>query len=171
MCTGETAQRVHRPYSVRVAITVSGVDPAVAGNGTDTRATFEAAFATAVAESFSIVRGNIAIDTITVTPSSGTLRRWLQAAVGAAEAIISFSVKVDMEAAAAFIARLEEARNGTTAAPIEVGVDGAVAILSTLTEPTVVTLLVHDAPIGVQCREGHDPTSPLCHVCLDGAAQ
>ena len=52
MCTGETAQRVHRPYSVRVAITVSGVDPAVAGNGTDTRATFEAAFATAVAESF-----------------------------------------------------------------------------------------------------------------------
>jgi hypothetical protein len=27
----------------------------------------------------------------------------------------------------------------------------------------------HAGPAGIQCRKGHDPASPLCHVCLDGA--
>jgi hypothetical protein len=170
MCIGETAPGSRSSQDiVQVAITVSNVDTAAVDSGTGARATFVAAFVTAVAETLAVDATDISIDTITIVSSSDTLRRWLQAVVaGAARvAVVSFTITVDIEGTAALAARIMNARNSTTTTSIKVG-DGAAALVPTLTEPTVVP---HDTTAGIQCREGHDPTSPLCHVCMEGAAQ
>jgi hypothetical protein len=170
MCIGETAPGSRSSQDiVQIAITVSNVDTAAVDFGTGARATFVAAFATAVAETLAVDSTDISIDTITIVSSSDTLRRWLQTVVaGAARvAVVSFTITIDIEATAALAARIKNARNSTTATSIKVG-NGAAALVSTLTEPTVIP---HDTTASIQCREGHDPTSPLCHVCVEGAAQ
>jgi hypothetical protein len=168
LCTGETA-RGSRQDIVQLAITVSNVDAAAVGSRTDARATFVATFASAVAELLVVDAADIAIDTITALPNdSDTLRRWLQAlVVGATQASVSFTINVETEDIAAVTTRIQQARNSTITASVNMN-DGATAFVSTLTEPTFVP---HDAPTSIQCREGHDPKSPLCHVCLDGVAQ
>ena len=80
------------------------------------------------------------------------------------DATVSFTITADSDITAALLARIQELRNAS-ATTIKVG-DASTADTSTLTQPAVIT---GDDPAGVECREGHDPDSPLCHVCLDGA--
>ena len=101
-----------------------------------------------------------------LAPGSSTLRRWLQETFAAgADTIVSFTIIIDSELTASLTARIDELRN-TTGSTIALS-NGATSLTSTFTEPMVVP---HGDRAGIQCREGHDPTSPLCHVCLDGAA-
>jgi hypothetical protein len=100
------------------------------------------------------------IDTVAVASSSVTLRRWLQDLV---DATVSFTITADSEVTTALLARIHELRNAS-ATTIKVG-DASTADTSTFTQPEFVS---DDDPAGIECREGHDPDSPLCHVCMDG---
>jgi hypothetical protein len=126
----------------------------------DARTAFVAAFADAVAQVLGVSPNEIAVDTVTVAPSSGTMRRWLQ---DLANAAVSFTINADSDATAALIARIHELRN-TSATTFKVG-DISTADTITFTQPAVIA---NDDPNGIECCEGHDPDSPLCRVCLDG---
>ena len=169
MCEGEQAKDSRVRDAVHVAIDVSGVDIAATDAQTEARASFAAAFATAVADALAVGPVDIEIDAVTVAelaPGTDTLRRWLQGTFAAgADTVVSFTVTIDAELTASLTARIDMLRN-TTSSTIALG-NGATPLTSTFTEPLVVP---HGGRAGIQCREGHDPTSPLCHVCLDGAA-
>jgi hypothetical protein len=136
------------------------VDVAVTDLETDAHAAFGSAFASAVAQSLAVSPDDITIDTITVAPSSGTLRRWLQELV---DATVSFTIVIDVERTTALQEQIELHRN-STGMSLVVDSSGVTVLTSTFTQPVIVP---RDAA-SIRCAEGHDPTSPLCHVCLDG---
>jgi hypothetical protein len=161
MCAGESARNLLTHDTVRLTLMVTDTDIATADVTSEARTAFEMQFANAVSQALRIGSDNIAIDTITVTPSSGTMRRWLQDLV---DIIVSFTITIDSDSTATLMTRTRTLRN-TTAATITVG-DTSTADTSTFTQPVIVSL--HSTPAGIECREGHDPESPLCRVCLDG---
>jgi hypothetical protein len=161
MCDGEKARDWLSRDTLRLGLMVTDVDIATADVASEARTAFGAAFADVVAQTLSLSPDDIVIDTVTVARSTGTLRRWLQDLV---DATVSFTITVDSDITPVLLARIQELRN-TSATTIKVG-DASTADTSTFTQPTVIA---HDEPAGIECREGHDPDSPLCHVCLDGA--
>jgi hypothetical protein len=163
MCTGEEAQDTLNREIVLLRVTVANVDIAMTDIKGGARAGFESAFAAAVAQALTVSPDDIAIDTVTVAPSSGAMRRWLQELV---DATVSFTITINAEQTMALQEQIELHRNNTgTSLVIENGPDGGViALTSTFTQPVIV---LRDAA-GIRCAEGHDPTSPLCHVCLEG---
>jgi hypothetical protein len=164
MCAGEEAKDSRSRDTVQVAIVVNELDIASVDAQTEARATFATAFATAVVYALAVGPVDIVVDAVKATPGTGTLRRWLQElSASRVDTVVSFTVIVDAELTVALTARINVLRN-TTSKVIDVG-DGGTAITSTFTEPVVVP---HTGPAGIQCRAGHDPASPLCHVCLDG---
>jgi hypothetical protein len=168
MCAGEHTTDSRGRDAVQVAIAVSSVDIAATDAQTEARANFTATFATAWRTSWLLVhlisRSN-AVMVAGLAPSTGTLRRWLQETVAAGvNTVVSFTITIDADLTASLMARIDVLRN-TTGSTIALS-NGATSLTSTFTEPMVVP---HGARTGIQCREGHDPTSPLCHVCLDGA--
>jgi hypothetical protein len=168
MCEGEHAMNSQGQDAVQVTIAASNVDITAADAQTDARASFAGAFAAAVADALAIGPVDINIDAVTtaeLTLGTGTLRRWLQEVFTAGvDTVVSFTITVDAELTASLTARIGALRN-TTDSTIVLG-SGATALTSTFTEPIVVP---RGGRTGIHCREGHDPTSPLCHVCLDGA--
>ena len=161
MCDGEKARGSLSRDTVRLGLTVTGVDIATANVASEARTAFGTAFEDAVAQALDLSPDDIVIDTVAVASSSGTLRRWLQDLV---DATVSFTITADSEVTTALLARIHELRNAS-AMTIKVG-DTSTADTSTFTQPE---LIAHDEPAGIKCREGHDPNSPLCRVCLDGA--
>jgi hypothetical protein len=161
MCNGEKARDSVSRDTMRLGLTVTDVDIATADVTSEARTAFGTAFADAVAQTLSLSPDDIVIDTVAVASSSVTLRRWLQDLV---DATVSFTITADSEVITALLARIHELRNAS-ATTIKVG-DASTADTSTFTQPAVIA---HDEPVGIECREGHDPDSPLCHVCLDGA--
>jgi hypothetical protein len=141
-------------------VTVANVDTAVIDPKSEARTTFESVFAAALAQALAVSPDDVVIDTVIVAPSSGTLRRWLQELVDAA---VSFTIVIDAEQTKALQEQIELHRN-TTGMNLVVGDGGATALTSTLTQSAIFPRDV----AGIRCAEGHDPTSPLCHVCLDG---
>jgi hypothetical protein len=165
MCAGEELKDSRSRDTLQVTIVVNNADISTADAQTEARATFATSFATAVANTLDVGSVDIAIDAVKAAPGTGTLRRWLQELSAAgADTLVSFTITIDAELATSLTARINMLRN-TTGSTIAVG-NGVIALTSTFTEPTIVP---HAGPAGIQCREGHDPTSPLCHVCLDGA--
>ena len=160
MCTGEATQDTLSRDTARLQVTVTNLDIAVTDLESDAHAAFGSAFASAVAQAVSVSPDDIAIDTVTVAPSSGTLRRWLQELV---DVTVSFTIAIDAERTTALQERIELHRNGAGVSLV-VGDGGVTALTSTFTQPVIVPRDV----AGIRCAEGHDPTSPLCHVCLDG---
>jgi hypothetical protein len=160
MCTGEAAQDKLSRETARLEVTVTNVDVNVTDLKSKARATFGSAFVSAVAQALAVRPDDIAIDTVTIAPSSSTLRRWLQELV---DATVSFTIVIDAEQTTALQEQIELHRNATGMSLV-VGNGGATALTSTFTQLVIVP---RDA-VGVRCSEGHDPTSPLCHVCLDG---
>jgi hypothetical protein len=166
MCTGEEAKDARNRDAVQVALVVSNMDIAAADAQTEARGSFAATFATAVADTLAVGPVDIAIDVVTAAAGTGAMRRWLQEVFAAgADTVVSFTITIDAELTTSLTARIDALRN-TTGSIITLG-NGATALTSTFTELVVVP---HSGRAGIQCREGHDPTSPLCHVCLDGVA-
>jgi hypothetical protein len=161
MCAGESARDSLSRDTVRLGLAVADVDVAAADVSSGARATFGTAFADTVAQALGVSPDDIVIETVTAAPSSGTLRRWLQDLVDAA---VSFTITTDSAATAALLTKIHELRNAS-AMTINVG-DASTADTTTFTQPAVVA---RDDPAVIKCREGHDPDSPLCRVCLDGA--
>ena len=161
MCNGEKARDSLSRDTLRLGLTVTNVDIATADMASEARTAFGAACADAVAQTLSLSADDIVIDTVTVAPTSSTLRRWLQDLV---DATVQFTITADSDITPVLLARIQELRNAS-ATTIKVG-DASTADTSTFTQPAVIA---HDEPAGIECREGHDPDSPLCHVCLDGA--
>jgi hypothetical protein len=160
MCTGEAAQDTLSREIAHLQVTVTNVDIAVTDLKSEARTAFGSAFAAAVALALSVSPDDIAIDTVIIAPSSGTLRRWLQELV---DATVSFTITMDAERTTALQEQIELHRN-TTGMSLVVGNGGVTALTSTFTQPVIIP---GDAA-GIRCADGHDPTSPLCHVCLDG---
>ena len=162
MCNGEKARDSLSRDTFRLGLTVTDVDIATADVASEARTAFGTSFENAIAQALGLSPDDIVIDTVApVASSSGTLRRWLQDLV---DATVSFTITVDSDITPVLLARIQELRNAS-ATTIKVG-DASTADTSTLTQPAVIT---GDDPAGVECREGHDPDSPLCHVCMDGA--
>ena len=162
MCAGESAYASLSHDTVRLGLTVTDVDVATANVTSEARTAFGTAFADAVAQALDVSPDAVVIDTITVAPSTGTLRRWLQELV---DTTVSFTITTDSDdATAALLARIHDLRNAS-ATTIKIG-DASTADTATFTKPRVIA---RDDPAGVECREGHDPDSPLCRVCVDGA--
>ena len=160
MCDGEKARDSISRDTVRLGLTVTDVDIATVDVASETRTAFGTAFADAVAQTLSLSPDDIVIDTVTVARSTGTLRRWLQDLV---DATVQFTITADSDITPVLLARIQELRNAS-ATTIKVG-DASTADTSTFTQPAVIA---HGESAGIECREGHDPDSPLCHVCLDG---
>ena len=162
MCDGEQARDSVSRDTVRLGLTVTDVDVATADVASEARTAFGTSFENAVAQALGLSPDDIVIDTVApVASSSGTLRRWLQDLV---DATVSFTITTDSDTTAALLERIHELRNAS-ATTIKVG-DASTADTSTFTQPAVIA---RDDPAGIGCREGHDPDSPLCHVCMDGA--
>jgi hypothetical protein len=160
MCTGEAAQNTLSRETASLKVTVTNVDTAVIDLESEAHAVFGSALALSVAQALAIRPDDIAVHTVMIAPSSSTVRRWLQELV---DVTVSFTIVIDAEQTTALQEQIELHRN-TTGMSLVVGNSGATALTSTFTQPVIVP---RDA-VGVRCAEGHDPTSPLCHVCLDG---
>ena len=162
MCDGEKARGSVSRDTVRLGLTVTDVDMATGDVASEARTAFGTTFEDAVAEALDLSPDDIVIDTVAVASSSGTLRRWLQDLVDTA---VSFTITTNSDdATAALLARIHDLRNASSTT-IKVG-DASTADTATFTQPVVIS---RDDPTGIECREGHDPDSPLCRVCLDGA--
>jgi hypothetical protein len=160
MCAGEMPPDLLGHDAVRLSLIVTNVDIEAADVKTEAHSALGVAFTNAMAQALDISPDDIAIHTVTVVRGSGTLRRWLQDLV---DATISATITVDSDATAALMAQIDQLRN-TSATTINVG-EASAADTSTLTQPV---LVLQDGLAGIQCRVGHDSTSPLCHLCLDG---
>ena len=161
MCIGEKARNLLSHDTVQLGIIVMDVGITITDVTSEVRTAFENAFAETVGNVLSVGTDEIVIDDVVVAPTSGTLRRWLQDLV---DVSVSFTITVDADATAALLAQTRELRNAS-ATTIKVA-DSFTADTSTFTQPAVVSL--GSDPAGIECREGHDPASPLCRVCLDG---
>jgi hypothetical protein len=131
-------------------------------------AIFEHKFTSAVASSLKVRSTDITVEAMTSAAGvGGSLRRWLQTEtpvwVWQPPRHVAFTIAVAPDQKFSLIAKVEELRD-TSSATITLADGYGTALLSTLTEPTVST----SVQSGVQCRTGHDPASPLCHICSEG---
>jgi hypothetical protein len=153
MCTGEsTAIALH--LAVTVATSAAPEDAASITYDTS----FKARFKTALAAGLKVSPDDISVESVTSAVELGDLRRQLQAET---YAVVAFTVAVTSEQKDPLIARVSELRDTSNAAII-LADGGGTALISTFTQPTLSTHVVPE----IQCRRGHDTTSPLCHVCL-----
>jgi hypothetical protein len=159
MCSGESGQNALSRDTVQFGLTVNSVNMELMDLTSEARAAFGSATTNALALVLDVSPEDIAIDN--VAHGSVTLRRWLQDLLDAA---VTVTVTVNSDVTAALIDQIHEIRN-RNATTIKLGETSTVDT-STFTQPVVMS---HYDSVGIQCREGHDSTSPLCHVCLDGA--
>jgi hypothetical protein len=152
MCVGESADLNVVSSSLMVEI------PAAEADGS-ARAVFETKFALEIARLLNVQANNITVGTI-VWAAPGGARRSLQGQKVASTAVVSFTIAVSSSQSSSLVEAIEALR----VAPeefIALGTAGT-ALTSTLAKPRV------SSAAGVQCHTGHDPTSPLCHLCMDG---
>jgi len=155
MCTGEsTAIALHLAVTVAASAT-----PDDAGQITYD-ASFEARFKTALSVSLKISPNDVSVESVTSAKESGGLRRQLQAET---HAVVVFMVAVTSEQKDPLVAKVTELRD-VSDATITLADGGGTVLTSTFTQPTLSTYV---AP-GIQCRTGHDASSPLCNVCTEG---
>jgi hypothetical protein len=159
ICMGESRKSALSRDTIRLALTMTNVDTETLNVESDARSVFGAAFYHKMAQVLAVSPDDIAIDTITVTASSRTLRRWLQ---DLADTTVSFTITIASDTTESLMARIDALRN---ASATTTKVDSSVADTSTFTQPVIV---LHSEATGIQCAEGHDPASPLCHVCTEG---
>eukprot|EP01052_Picozoa_sp_SAG31_P021169 SAG31_NODE_1623_length_7720_cov_6.277785_1_plen_1725_part_10 len=157
MCVGESINSV----SVHSALTIEMLTAATNGSA---RTVFEAEFASAVAGLLNVTSNEITVNNI-VWADSGSLRRTLQdVQAETTSAVVSFTISVDSSRVSSLVAAIRELRDAPDET-IAVGTAGT-ALTSTFLQPSVSI-----TPSALQCRPGHDPTSPMCHLCLDGWVQ
>jgi hypothetical protein len=150
---------------VRLAVTVatSAVQlPDDAGQFTY-GASFERNFRTALAYSLNVSPDDITVGMfvpVTSVAGSGGLRRQLQSE---SHVVVAFTVAVTREQKDSLVAKVAELRDNNEAV-ITLPDDGGTALAFTFTQPMFSTYVV----TGIQCRAGHDSSSPLCHVCTEG---
>jgi hypothetical protein len=151
MCAGESAVEA----VVSSALPVERPPAAAAGSA---RAVFEAEFASAIAGLLNVTANDVTVGTIVWADS---LRRSLQDQAGGSTAAVSFTVSVESSQTSQLVNAIQALRDalGET---ITVGT-AATALTSSFAPPEVAA-----SAAGVQCRAGHDPASPMCHLCLDG---
>jgi hypothetical protein len=77
--------------------------------------------------------------------------------------VVAFMVAVAPEQKDPLVAKVTELRESSDAV-ITLADGGGTALMFTFTQPTLSTYVVP----GIQCRTGHDPSSPLCHTCAEG---
>jgi hypothetical protein len=154
MCVGESTDTV----SVISALTVEM--PAAATNGS-ALAVFEAEFTLMIAGLLNVKANTVNNVKVGTIGWGGGLRRSLQEHAGNSPAVVSFVLSVGSNQASPLVEAIRALREapGET---ISIGTAGS-ALTSTFAQPSVST-----SAAGVQCRPGHDPTSPMCHICVDG---
>jgi hypothetical protein len=163
MCEGEsTGSTLH------LALTIARDSMPDGAGDSNYDAVFKRNFRNAVASILKVRSNDITVEAMTSAAGAGTgLRRWLQteAPVWVWQPLrrVAFAITVAPDQKVSLIAKVEELRD-TSSATITLADGYGTALLSTLTEPTVST----SVQPGIQCRTGHDPASPLCHVCTEG---
>jgi hypothetical protein len=155
MCNGESTA-----IALHLAVTVATLTTPNDASQITHDASFEARFKTALAASLKISPNNISVESVTSTTESGGLRRQLQAET---QAVVAFTVAVTSEQKDLSVAKVTELRDVSDAV-ITLADGGGTALTSTFTRPTLSTYVVP----GIQCRTGHDASSPLCHTCTEG---
>jgi hypothetical protein len=156
MCIGEsTAITLHLAVTVVTSVAPEDVGQITYG------ASFKTRFNTALAASFKVSPDDVSLESVTSAAESGSLRQHLQAETQ--HAVVAFTLAVTSEQKDPFIAKVTELRDNSDAA-ITLPDGAGTALTSTLTQPTLSTCVIP----GIQCRTGHDPSSPLCHVCTEG---
>jgi hypothetical protein len=155
MCEGEaTGFSLHLELTVSKTFTLES-----ATANTTSQPAFERSFRTAMAENLDISPSDIKVDKMMPAASTGHLRRRVQ---DQTQVVVSFTVAAGLDKHP-LITKINELRNSgdTTVTLVD---NSGTALVSTLTEPAV---SIYVLP-GIQCRTGHDPSSPLCHVCTEG---
>ena len=152
MCKGEATG-----FALHLELTVSRAVVPVTTNATNQKVTFERSFRAAVAQGLGISPGDIKVDTVT-SAATGGLRRRVQ---DQAQVVVTFTAAAGPDKHP-LIAKIEELQNSDTV--ITLADNGGAPLVSSFTEHAVSTYVLP----GVQCRTGHDPSSPLCHVCTEG---
>jgi hypothetical protein len=142
-----------------MALTVKNVDSIIIDDPVDSSAVmaFHASFKMAVADVIAISPDDITVGTISSGSDSGSLGRWLQ---GRMDIVVSFTIDVNSERLQFVTQRISKLRLDESS----ITMDGNRTALAATLEDSV----IKSASVGITCREGHDPTSPLCHVCLAG---
>jgi hypothetical protein len=155
MCAGESTA-----IALHLAVTVAtSAAPDDAGQITYD-ASFEARFKTVLAASLKVSPKDVSVESVTSAAESVGLRRQLQAET---LAVVAFTVAVTSEQKDPLVAKITELRDVSNAV-ITLADGGGVALTSTFTQPTLSTYV----DPGIQCRTGHDPSSPLCNTCTEG---
>ena len=150
MCIGEVASR----NVIRTSVSVVSMGEVALETADELFSSFKAVIADTLTT-------RVADITLGAQTDTGNLRRWLQESVSG---IFSFTIEVNTDRLASLLQRITQWQlaDGEDDSFM---LDGNTTIhMSTLSDPVVVETSV----MGVQCRVGHDPKSPLCHVCLDG---
>jgi hypothetical protein len=162
MCTGETTG-----FAIHMELTVQTFDIVVADNvSSEVRTAFERKFKAAVASSLGVSATDVTVedvDTVTSAAGSGGLRRLLQTQGPQGKVMVAFTIHIALAKKGALLETVEELRLTTSDVAITME-GGHTVLISTMSEPTVSTYVFP----GIQCRAGHDPSSPLCHVCTEG---
>jgi hypothetical protein len=112
-----------------------------------------------MAESLDISPDNITVDTVTIAAGTGGLRRQLQEET---QVVVGFTAVVGADKNP-LVTKVERLRDSSSV-PIILADGGGTALASTLAKRAISTYVLP----GIQCRTGHDPSSPLCHVCTEG---
>ena len=162
MCAGEDAAQIRD--NITVGLTVNDVNASVQAEGT-ARAHFEIELAAVLAQALLVATDEVTVSSMTVADvsdlSDGAQRRWLQDQ-NVMDVAVSLIVAADTDVVQMLVQKIEALRSSNTT--LSVG-GRATARTSSFSMPTVSS---YSTAGGVQCREGHDPASPLCHVCVDG---
>ena len=163
MCAGEAA--VQTRDSVTLGLTVNAVNTSVQVEGT-TRVQFEIELAAGLSQLLLVAADDIAISSIALIEATDSLnstqRRWLQDQ-NVVDFAISLIVAADTDVVQVLVQTMETLRSSNTTV---VSIGGRATVhTSSFSKPTVSSRTFAG---GVQCREGHDPASPLCHVCIAG---
>jgi hypothetical protein len=163
MCEGESTG-----FMVHLAMTIARESMPDAAGDTNYDAIFDLKFRNAMASSLKVGLNDITVEAMTsAAEPGGGLRRWLQTKTQVwawqPPRRVAFAIAVASDQKGPLIANVEELRD-TSSATITLADGYGTALLSTLTKHTVSTSVLP----GVQCRTGHDPASPLCHVCSEG---
>ena len=163
-CAGEDAAQIRDNIAVGL-FTVNGVNVSVQAEGT-ARAHFEMELAAGLAQVLLVAACDITVSSIMVVDASdssnSTQRRWLQDQ-NVMDVAVRLTVAADTDVVQMLVKNIEALRR-SNATVLSVG-DRATVHTSSISMPTVSS---HSFTGGVQCREGHDPASPLCHVCIAG---
>ena len=161
MCIGEDASAPNRD-NVTFSLTVKDDNVSAIQAVSTARALFEVELSAAVARALLIsTRDDIIVNSVKPAPIANFTRlRLLQGQDG--DAVVSLTVPTANDIVQMLLQRIEQLRSSNNTM-LKIG-GRATALTSSFTPPTVSL----QAPEGVQCQDGHDPTSPLCHVCLPG---